>query len=301
MLARIKKGLGKTRDAFKNKFENLFGGREINQEFFDELEEILISADVGVETTMKIVELHRERLGVEKIRERSAARELLKRQLVEMLASNQQTALSLAASPPTVYLILGVNGVGKTTAIAKIAHRSVQEGKKVLLAAGDTFRAAAIEQLDEWSRVVGAGVIKHQSGGDPSAVIYDAMNAALARQADLLICDTAGRLHTKANLLEEIKKIFRVIQKLLPSAPHETLLVLDATTGQNGLSQAKYFQEAVPVSGLILTKLDGTARGGIVVAIKDRTDIPLKLIGVGEKKEDLEVFHAAEFVEALLA
>ena len=301
MLSRFKKGLGKTRAAFKNKFESLFGGKEINQDFFDELEEILISADVGVEMTMSVVESLRERLRTEKIKERSAARELLKKQLVEMLEGNRQAELTLASSPPTVYLVLGVNGVGKTTAIAKIAHRFAREGKKVLLAAGDTFRAAAIEQLEEWSRAVGAGLIKHQSGGDPSAVIYDALNAAVARKADLVICDTAGRLHTKANLLEEIKKIFRVIQKNLPGAPHETLLVLDATTGQNGLSQAKYFQEAVPVSGLVLTKLDGTARGGIVLAIKGSTDIPLKLIGVGEKKEDLETFHAEEFVEALLA
>lgn len=301
MLARFKKGLGKTRVALKNKFALLFGGNEINQAFFDELEEILLSADVGVGATMKIVDSLQERLWAEKIKERSAARELLKELLVGILESDHQAAFSLAPSPPTVFLILGVNGVGKTTTIGKMAYRFAREGKKVLLAAGDTFRAAAIEQLEEWSRLAGADLIKHQSGGDPSAVIYDALNAAVARRADLLICDTAGRLHTKVNLLEEIKKIFRVMHKILPGAPHETMLVLDATTGQNGLSQVKYFQEAVPLSGLILTKLDGTARGGIVIAIKDLTGVPLKLVGVGEKKEDLEIFQATEFVEALLA
>lgn len=301
MLARFKKGLGKTRLALQNKFALLFGSSELDQAFFDELEEILLSADVGVGATMKIVDSLQEKLRAEKIKERSAARGLLKKLLAGILEGNDQTALSLAPSPPTVFLILGVNGVGKTTTIGKIAHRFTREGKKVLLAAGDTFRAAAIEQLEEWSRLVGADLIKHQSGGDPSAVIYDALNAAVAREVDLLICDTAGRLHTKANLLQEVQKIFRVMHKVLPGAPHETLLVLDATTGQNGLSQVKYFQEAVSLSGLVLTKLDGTARGGIVIAIKDLTGVPLKLIGMGEKKEDLEVFQAAEFVEALLA
>ena len=300
-MERFKKGLGKTRLALKNKFNILFGSSELDQDFFDELEEILLSADVGVGATMKIVDSLREQLRAEKIKKRSAARELLKELLTGILENNHQVALSLAPSPPTVYLILGVNGVGKTTTIGKIAYRFIREGKKVLLAAGDTFRAAAIEQLEEWSKLTGADLIKHQSGGDPSAVIFDAMNAAVAREADLLICDTAGRLHTKANLLEEVKKIFRVMHKILPGAPHEVLLVLDATTGQNGLSQVKYFQETVPLTGLVLTKLDGTARGGIVIAIKDLTGVPLKLIGVGEKKEDLEVFQATEFVEALLA
>ena len=221
--------------------------------------------------------------------------------LVEMLGGNEQASLAVASSPPTVYLILGVNGVGKTTAIAKLAYRCSGKGKKVLLAAGDTFRAAAIEQLEEWSGAVGAGIIKHQEGGDPSAVIFDAVNAAVSRGVDLLLCDTAGRLHTKVNLLDEMKKIYRVVHKSLGEAPHETLLVVDATTGQNAIAQARLFQEAVPITGLILTKLDGTARGGIVLAVKDITGIPLKLLGVGERKEDLEPFNAAEFVEALLA
>ncbi|RJX24065.1 MAG: signal recognition particle-docking protein FtsY [Dethiobacter sp.] len=301
MLEKFIKGLHKTREAFKNKFDFLFGSREINQEFFDELEEILLTADVGVETTAKIIDSLEERLRTSKIRERSPAREILKELLVEILQGNHKTGLSLAPAPPTVFLIVGVNGVGKTTTIAKMAYQFTREGKKVLIAAGDTFRAAAIEQLEEWSGVVGAGIVKHQSGGDPSAVIYDAVSAAMARNVDILICDTAGRLHTKTNLLEEIKKIYRVINKSLQDAPHEILLVLDATTGQNALAQARYFQEAVPLSGLILTKLDGTARGGIVIAVRALTGIPLKLVGVGEKKEDLQAFNAAEFVEALLS
>lgn len=301
MLAQFKKGLLKTREAFKNRIESLFGANELDEDFFDELEEILVSADVGVKTTEKIIGLLRERIKKERVRERSAARELLKKLLVEMLGGNEQASLAVASSPPTVYLILGVNGVGKTTAIAKLAYRCSGKGKKVLLAAGDTFRAAAIEQLEEWSGAVGAGIIKHQEGGDPSAVIFDAVNAAVSRGVDLLLCDTAGRLHTKANLLDEMKKIYRVVHKSLGEAPHETLLVVDATTGQNAIAQARLFQEAVPITGLILTKLDGTARGGIVLAVKDITGIPLKLLGVGERKEDLEPFNAAEFVEALLA
>lgn len=301
MLNKFIKGLHRTREAIKNKFDYLFVNSEINEEFFDELEEILVTADVGVETTVKIINSLKERLKEARIRERSSAREILKKLLVDILDSDERSELSLASTPPTVFLVLGVNGVGKTTTIAKMAYKFTREGKKVLLAAGDTFRAAAIEQLDEWSEIVGAGIVKHQGGGDPSAVIYDAVSAAIARKVDILLCDTAGRLHTKTNLLEEIKKIYRVINKSLPGAPHEILLTLDATTGQNAISQARYFQEAVPVTGLILTKLDGTARGGVVVAVKDLTDIPLKLVGVGERKEDLQLFNAAEFVEALFS
>ncbi|NMB41594.1 MAG: signal recognition particle-docking protein FtsY [Firmicutes bacterium] len=301
MLDKFLKGLLRTREAFKSRFGSLFGNKEINHEFYDELEEILLTADVGVETTMKIIDSLKDRLKKLKVNKRSTAQDILKDLLVEILNSQHNTDLVLAPEPPTIFLILGVNGVGKTTSIAKMAYRFTQEGKKVLLAAGDTFRAAAIEQLDEWSNIVGAEVIKHQGGGDPSAVIYDAVNASIARKADILLCDTAGRLHTKANLLEEVKKIHRVINKTLPHAPHEILLVLDAITGQNAISQARYFQDAVPVSGLILTKLDGTARGGIVLAVKDLTGIPLKLVGVGEKKEDLQAFNAPKFVEALFS
>lgn len=301
MLDFLKKGLKKTREALKNRFEDLFVKGEINEEFYEELEEILISADVGVETTFRITTMLREKVRNNKVRETEAARTLLKELIAEMMGSEEDITLKVPVSPPAVYLLLGVNGVGKTTTIAKMAYLFSQKRKKVLLAAGDTFRAAAIEQLEHWSELVGAGVIKHQTGGDPSAVIFDALNAAVSREADILLCDTAGRLHTKKNLVEEVKKIYRVIGKVIPEAPHETLLVLDATTGQNGIAQARLFQEAIPVSGIVLTKLDGTARGGIVIAIKELTGIPVKMIGVGEKKEDLQPFDPAGFAEALLA
>lgn len=296
----LKKGLQKTREALKNRFEDLFVKGEITEEFYEELEEILISADVGVETSMRINSTLREKVKESKIKETEAARILLKELIAEMMGSKEDIALKVPVSPPAVYLLLGVNGVGKTTTIAKMAYSFSGERKKVLLAAGDTFRAAAIEQLEHWAEVTGAGVIKHQTGGDPSAVIFDAVNAAVSREVDILLCDTAGRLHTKKNLVEEVKKIYRVIGKVIPEAPHETLLVLDATTGQNGIAQAKLFQEAIPVSGIVLTKLDGTARGGIVIAIKELTGIPVKMIGVGEKKEDLHPFNPAAFAEALL-
>lgn len=300
MLKVFKDGLRRTREALQGRFDQVFTRSEIDDEFFEELEEILISADVGVETTMKIIGQLQEQLRAERIKELSRAREKLKELLANILTEQQELTLSAAPEPPTVYLILGVNGVGKTTTIAKMAHTYRTEGKEVILAAGDTFRAAAIEQLEEWSKAVDAGLIKHQTGGDPSAVIYDAVSAAVARKTDLVLCDTAGRLHTRANLVDEIKKVYRVMGRALPGAPHETLLVLDATTGQNGIAQAKYFMEAVPVTGIILTKLDGTARGGIVVAIKELTGIPVKLVGLGEKKEDLQKFDPYAFAEALL-
>lgn len=301
MLRKLRHGLQKTRDALKEKLDLIFNGSEINQDFYDELEETLLTADVGVDTTLKIINTLREKLKAEKIRDTLSAREALNALLIEIMNSDEKShQLNYASHPPTVFLILGVNGVGKTTTIAKMAHYFVSQGKKVLLAAGDTFRAAAIEQLEEWSSRVGADIVKHHPGGDPSAVIYDAVNASIARKVDVLLCDTAGRLHTKVNLLEEMKKIYRTISKALEGAPHETLLVLDATTGHNGVAQAKLFQKAIPLTGIILTKLDGTARGGIVVAIKDITGIPVKLVGVGEKKEDLHPFSASEFVEALL-
>ncbi len=299
MLEQFVKGLNKTRGAFKSRLEGLFTRSEISPDFFEELEEILISADVGLGTTLEIIELFRERLKEEKIKLRDEAQDILKALLVEMMEGEAASGLVSAPSPPTVCLVVGVNGVGKTTAIAKMAHLLKNEGREVLLAAGDTFRAAAIEQLEEWAKTVGADLVKHQAGGDPSAVMYDALNAAVARKVDYLICDTAGRLHTKANLLEEIKKNYRVLGRALEGSPHEVLLVLDATTGHNGIAQARYFQEAVPISGIILTKLDGTARGGVVIAVKQQTGIPVKMVGVGEKKEDLEYFDPHKFVEAL--
>ncbi len=301
MLEQFKKGLSKTREAFKGKLDNLFKGKEINQDFFDELEEVLITADVGVETSLKLTEELEGRLKEKKVKDRAGAREELKGLLVELLEQDSDPEINFSPVPPSVCLVLGVNGVGKTTTIAKMAYYYSQQGKKVLLAAGDTFRAAAIEQLTEWSKATEVDLIKHHAGGDPSAVIFDAVNAAVARQTDLLLCDTAGRLHTKSNLLDEIKKMNRTIGKVLPEAPHETLIVIDATTGHNGIAQARLFQEAVPISGIILTKLDGTARGGIIIAVKDLTGIPVKLIGTGEKKEDLQPFDAAAFVDALLA
>lgn len=301
MLDFFKKGLQKTRDALKTRFEGLFVKGAITEEFYEELEEILISADVGVETTLKITAALREKLGKDKVKERETAKTLLKELITEMMGTKEEIALKVPNSAPAVYLLLGVNGVGKTTTIAKMAYSFSREKKNVLLAAGDTFRAAAIEQLEHWSEAVGVGLIKHQAGGDPSAVIFDAVNAAVSRGVDILLCDTAGRLHTKKNLVEEVKKMYRVIGKVIPDAPHETLLVLDATTGQNGIAQAMLFQEAVPVSGIVLTKLDGTAKGGIVIAIKEMTGIPVKLIGMGEKKEDLHSFDPEGFAEALLA
>ena len=296
----FKKGLQKTKEALKQQFDNLFK-KEINDEFYEELEEIMIAADVGMETAMRIDKLLRERISKGKIKEAEAARAVLKELVAELMGSGEDITLNVPASSPAVYILLGVNGVGKTTTIAKMAHNYILDGKKVLLAAGDTFRAAAIEQLEHWSNVVGAGIIKHQTGGDPSAVIFDAVNAAISRNVDYLLCDTAGRLHTKKNLVEEVKKLYRVMGKVIPDAPHETLLVLDATTGQNGIAQAKLFQEAVPITGIVLTKLDGTARGGIVIAIKEITGIPVKMIGVGEKKEDLKPFDPVSFAEALLS
>lgn len=296
----FKQGLRRTREALQGRFEQLFSKSELNDDFFESLEEVLISADVGVATSEKIIATLKQRLRDAKVKETQQARTILKDILSAIMDGEDDLSLNFAPTPPTVILVLGVNGVGKTTSIAKLAYHYGKLGKEVLIAAGDTFRAAAIEQLEEWSKRVGAEMIKHQSGGDPSAVVFDAVNAAVARRVDLLLCDTAGRLHNKANLVEEIKKINRVIGRALPGAPHETLLVLDATTGQNGIAQAKYFQQAVPVSGVILTKLDGTARGGIVVAVKDLTGIPVKLVGMGEKQEDLQVFDPTIFVEALL-
>ena len=301
MLKIFKDGLRRTREAVQGRFDQLFARNEIDGEFYEELEEVLISADVGVETSMKIIGQLQQQIKDARVKETARAREMLKDLLVTIMTGEETTSsLSHASAPPTVYLVLGVNGVGKTTTIAKMAYHYRTAGKDVLMAAGDTFRAAAIEQLEEWSSVVGAPVIKHQIGGDPSAVIYDAVSAAVARKTDLVLCDTAGRLHTKVNLVDEIKKVYRVIGKALPGAPHEILLVLDATTGQNGIAQAKLFQQAVPLTGIILTKLDGTARGGIVIAIKDLTGIPVKLVGLGEKKEDLQEFDPSLFAEALL-
>jgi fused signal recognition particle receptor len=267
---------------------------------YEELEEILISADVGVTTTMELVDRLRKEVKERKIKDPAELHPLLTELIAEILGGDEaRSRLNLREDGLTVILFVGVNGVGKTTTIGKLAHRFKSEGKKVILAAGDTFRAGAIEQLETWGKRVGVDVIKHQAGADPAAVIYDGIQAARSRKADILLCDTAGRLQNKVNLMEELKKVHRVIQRELPDAPHEVLLVLDATTGQNALVQAKQFSEAVQVSGIVLTKLDGTAKGGIVIAISNELKIPVKLVGLGEKADDLQDFDPDQFLHAL--
>jgi len=299
IFAKLKEGLQKTREGFVGKMTKLFSFlKKIDDEFWDELEEIMISADVGVTTTDKILDHLKEVVKKEKINEPARLQEALKAYMSE-LVTGKEGSLARAGEPPTVILVVGVNGTGKTTTIAKLAHRLKSEGGKVMLAAADTFRAAAIDQLEIWSNRLSVDIIKHREGSDPAAVCFDAIGAAKARKADFLIIDTAGRLHSKANLMEELKKVRRVISRELPDAPHETLLVLDATTGQNALLQARTFTELVEVTGIVLTKLDGTAKGGIVVGIADDLAIPVKYIGLGEQLDDLREFHSADFIEAL--
>lgn len=300
---KFKEGLSKTRDAFVGQVTDLFSRRKkIDEAFFEELEEILIGADVGVNTVMELIEDLRDEVKKRRIEQPSELQPILSEKLVGLLAeSGESSQLKMNPNGITVILFVGVNGVGKTTTIGKLAHRFKQEGKKVLLAAGDTFRAGAIEQLQVWGERVGVEVISQQAGSDPAAVMYDAVQAAKQRGVDVLLCDTAGRLQNKANLMEELSKIYRVIQREIPSAPHETLLVLDAATGQNALQQAKLFGEKSGVSGLVLTKLDGTAKGGIVIAIRREMSLPVKFVGLGEKMDDLQQFDAEQFVHALFA
>lgn len=261
----------------------------------------MIGADVGVNTVMTLVEDLRAEVKQNRIEDAAELKPILSRKLMELLRGDDDNSLKENPNGITVILFVGVNGVGKTTTIGKLAHRYKQEGKKVLLAAGDTFRAGAIEQLEVWGQRAGVDVIKQQAGSDPAAVMYDAVQAAKQRNVDILICDTAGRLQNKSNLMEELNKIFRVIQREIPSAPHEVLMVLDATTGQNALTQAKLFGEKSGVTGLVLTKLDGTAKGGIVVAIRQEMNLPVKFVGLGEKMEDLQPFDSQQFVHALFA
>lgn len=300
---KFKEGLSKTRDAFVGQVTDLFSRRKkIDEAFFEELEEILIGADVGVNTVMELIEDLRDEVKKRRIEQPSELQPILSEKLVGLLTeSGESSQLKMNPNGITVILFVGVNGVGKTTTIGKLAHRFKQEGKKVLLAAGDTFRAGAIEQLQVWGERVGVEVISQQAGSDPAAVMYDAVQAAKQRGVDVLLCDTAGRLQNKANLMEELSKIYRVIQREIPSAPHETLLVLDAATGQNALQQAKLFGEKSGVSGLVLTKLDGTAKGGIVIAIRREMSLPVKFVGLGEKMDDLQQFDAEQFVHALFA
>lgn len=295
-------GLEKTRKGFIEKVSDLVIRRKkIDEEFYEELEEILIGADVGVNTVMDLMDDLRAEVKKRRIEDAADLQPVLSEKLMGLLRDDTSNELRENPDGITVILFVGVNGVGKTTTIGKLAHRYKQQGKKVLLAAGDTFRAGAIEQLEVWGERVGVEVIKQQPGSDPAAVMYDAVQAAKQRQADVLLCDTAGRLQNKSNLMEELNKIFRVIQREIPSAPHEVLMVLDATTGQNALSQAKLFGEKSGVTGLVLTKLDGTAKGGIVIAIRQELNLPVKLVGLGEKMEDLQTFDSEQFVHALFA
>lgn len=294
-------GLTKTRTSFFGRIKDILSGRtKIDPELLEEMEEILIQSDVGVETTLKIISAVRERVKNEKLEGTpNLIAQLLKDEMIKILGNEKQN-IDVESHKPFVIMVLGVNGTGKTTTIAKLSAKFTKEGKKVILAAADTFRAAAVDQLEIWSqRVGGLDFIKHQEGSDPAAVAFDAIQAGIARKCDVVIIDTAGRLHTKKNLMEELKKIKRVSDRALPGAPHEVLLVLDATTGQNAISQVKQFKEAVDVTGIALTKLDGTAKGGIVIAIKDEFGIPVKIVGVGEKLDDLEDFSPKEFVDAL--
>ncbi|MBN2908260.1 signal recognition particle-docking protein FtsY [Polycladomyces sp. WAk] len=294
-------GLSKTSSSLVGAMEDLILRRnKIDEELFEELEEILISADVGVSTTMELVDRLRQEVKERKIQDPAELQPLMSEILLEMMQGDGGTpSLAMNDEGLTVILFVGVNGVGKTTTIGKMAHKLKSRGKKVVLAAGDTFRAGAIEQLETWGERVGVDVIKHQAGADPAAVVYDGIQAAKSRGADVLLCDTAGRLHSKVNLMEELKKVYRVVQREVPGAPHEVLLVLDATTGQNALQQAKTFSQAVHVSGIVLTKLDGTAKGGIVIAIRNELDLPVKWVGLGEKVEDLQEFDAEQFVHGL--
>lgn len=298
LFSKFKEGLTKTRQGFVAKIEDLISGnKKIDEEMYETLEEILIQADVGVNTAVKLVEDLRKTVRERKVEDAGQVKNILK-ELISGMLGTEQGGISLKGQPAAVVLI-GVNGVGKTTTIGKLAYNLKKEGRKVILAAADTFRAAAIDQLEIWGERTGCDVIKHKEGADPAAVVYDAIQAAKARRSDVLIIDTAGRLHTKTNLMEELKKIFRVISREIPTAPDEVLLVLDATTGQNAVSQAKLFAEAAGVTGIVLTKLDGTAKGGVVIGIKTELDIPVKYVGVGEQIDDLKEFNPVEFVEAL--
>ncbi|MBO6246868.1 MAG: signal recognition particle-docking protein FtsY [Anaerovibrio sp.] len=296
---KLKKGLTKTRETITEKIEKLvIGYADIDDDLLDELEEILIMADVGVNTTDNLMEAVRKGIKKKEINSPEDLKPFLAKKISELLTKDSDTT-KIVQEGPTVILVIGVNGVGKTTTIGKLSNYYREQGKTVMLAAADTFRAAAIDQLEIWGERTNAKVIRHEENSDPAAVAFDAVKAAVARNVDILLIDTAGRLQTKSNLMEELKKINRVIQREIPDAPHETLLVLDATTGQNAISQAKLFTEAAPISGVVLTKLDGTAKGGVVIGIKAELSMPVKWIGVGEGVDDLRPFVAEDFAKAL--
>lgn len=298
LFSKITRGLAKTRDSFTGGLKSIFSGR-VDEEFFEELEEALITADVGVQTSLKLTERLRQRAKAEHIRERDQLWSVLEEEIAALLSQNGAGGLKLTEGCLNIVMLTGVNGAGKTTTIGKLASRWQQEGRSVLLAAADTYRAAAAEQLEGWAARSGAPLIRQGEGADPAAVVYDAIAAARARGTDVLIVDTAGRLQNKTNLMQELAKISRVIGREAPDAAVQTLLVLDGGTGQNAISQARLFAQAAPLTGLIITKLDGSAKGGVVIGISDQFKIPIKFIGVGEKIEDLKLFDKKEFVESL--
>ena len=294
---KIKQGLAKTREAISETFNDIFSVSELDDDFYDELEESLILADLGVETAAKAAQRLRKEVSARHVRQAEEARQVLREILVDML--NVGSPELNLATHPSVILVIGVNGVGKTTTIGKIAKQQVRQGKKVLLVAADTFRAAAADQLEIWAERSGAGIVRQHEGADPASVVFDGIQSAKAKDVDVIIIDTAGRLHNKVNLMNELNKISRIVERELPGASREVLLVLDGTTGQNGLIQAKQFKEIAGVTAMAVTKLDGTAKGGIVIAVADALQIPVKFIGVGEQEDDLMPFVAEDFVKAL--
>jgi len=298
---KLREGLSKTRQGFVEKIDQLLVGKKsIDQDLLEELEGLLFSADLGVKTSSQLIEGVRKGLKRGELQEPEKVKEFIRYEMLQILQTGEQPLLiDFSQTKPFLFMVVGVNGVGKTTTIAKIAHQYSSRGRKVLIGAADTFRAAAVEQLEVWAKRVGADLIKQSKGSDPSAVAFDSVHAAKARNMDLVFIDTAGRLHTKVNLMEELKKVKRIISRECPGAPHEILLILDATTGQNAISQAKLFHEAIGVTGIAITKLDGTAKGGIIVGITDELGIPIRYIGVGEGMDDLREFNASEFVQAL--
>lgn len=296
---KLKQGLGKTRDSLNDKINSVFSNfRKVDEDLLEELEEILIMSDIGVETATEIISKLRNRIKLEKITDEQGVKNALKEEMQKIL-DKVPNGLELKTKP-AVILVVGVNGVGKTTSIGKIANNLRKQGKKVVVAAADTFRAAAVEQLEIWAKRADVDIVKKNEGSDPAAVVYDAIKITKDKNADVLICDTAGRLHTKKYLMDELLKIGKVIEKELPDAEKETLMVIDSTTGQNAIIQVKAFKEVVPITGLVLTKLDGTAKGGVVIGIVNENSIPVKFVGVGEKIDDMEVFNSKDFVDAII-
>lgn len=296
---KLKSGLGKTRNSFSEKINSVFSNfRKVDEDLLDELEEILIMSDIGVETSTEIINKLRERIKLEKIQDEESVKQALKEEMQKIL-DKEDNSLKIETTP-SVILVVGVNGVGKTTSIGKIANNLRESGKKVVLAAADTFRAAAVEQLEIWSNRAGVDIVKKPEGSDPASVVYDAIKVVKEQNADVLICDTAGRLHNKKYLMDELLKIGKVIERELPEASKEVLMVIDSTTGQNAILQVKAFKEIVPVTGLVLTKLDGTAKGGVVIGIVNENSIPVKFVGVGEQINDMEVFNSEDFVNAII-